>query len=67
MEVKTHINFEIEKSDRKYVFSMPAGGTLGEAYDSAFEVLQKLLDMSKEAAEKAKKVDSDKEKMDGKK
>ena len=55
MEIKTHINFETVKNERKYVFSMPAGGTLQEAYDSCNEVLKKLVDLSKEATEKAKK------------
>jgi len=66
MEVKTQINFETVKGERKYIFSMPVGGTLGEAYDAAFEVLERLLTMSKEAAEKAKQVDKEKVEEDGK-
>lgn len=60
MDVKTHVHFTIDKEDRKYVFSLPAGGTLGEAYDAAYQVLERVLEMSKEAAEKAKVADPEK-------
>jgi hypothetical protein len=59
MEVKTHVHFAIDKDERKYVFSLPAGGTLGEAYDAAYQVLEKILEMSKEAADKAKPSEKD--------
>jgi hypothetical protein len=57
MELKTHIHFEVEKTDRTYTFSMPVGGTLGEAYDAVYEVLEKILSLSREAADKVKQVE----------
>ena len=67
MEIKTHIHFLIDKQDFKYVFIMPAGGTLGNAYDACFEVMQKILDMSQEAADKSKRQEEKGEPEDGKK
>jgi hypothetical protein len=61
MEIKTHIHFEVEKNERKYVFDMPAGASLGEAYDAVFEVLEKIVSMSKEAVDKSKRPECEKE------
>ena len=59
MEVKTHVHFSTEKDDLEYVFSLPAGGTLGGAYDALYQFLEKVTLMSKEATEKAKPAKQD--------
>lgn len=46
------INLEIEKNDNKYVFSMPIGAPLGEAYDAAFLVIREIIKMADEAAKR---------------
>lgn len=60
MEVKTYVHFSTQKEDTEYVFTLPAGGTLGGAYDSLYEFLEKVNAMSKEATEKAKRPEEDK-------
>jgi len=57
-DLKTMVYIEVKKNDRTYVFSLPFGCPLGEAYDAAHEVLQSILDMSKQAADNAKQRES---------
>ncbi len=54
MELKSMIAIEIEKNDRVFSFLLPVGAPFGEAYDAAFEVLGKIIEMSKEAADNMK-------------
>ncbi len=51
MELKSIVQIEVERNDRKYTFSMPVGVSYGEAYDAAFEVLQKTVELAQKAAE----------------
>ena len=53
-----YIQMLVQKEDRKFVFLIPDGSKIGEAYDAAFEILQKISDLGKEAVEKAKPVDA---------
>lgn len=54
MDLKQVIKIEIEKKGHVFSFEMPVGVPLGLAYDCAFEVLQAVIEMSKQAAERAR-------------
>lgn len=53
--VPATVDLAVEKNGGSYVFSMPVGAPFGEAYDVAFEVLSKIVELSKNAAEKMKR------------
>ena len=55
--IKSFVTVEVEKNDKTFLFLMPVGAPLGEAYDAAFEVLQELVARSKEAADSVKQQD----------
>ena len=46
---------EVTKTSSVYQFIIPVGSPLGEAYDACFEVLNSLVEMSKEAEAAAEK------------
>ena len=54
----------VMNGDRKYQLLLPMNATIGEAYDAAFRVLSKVLEIAKEGAEKVrpKKVDAEEKK-----
>ena len=54
MDIKSFISVEVTKNERTYHFYMPVGAPFGEAYDAAFEVLNSITEMAKQAVEKAK-------------
>jgi len=54
MDQKMMLHFEVKKNDRTYVLEVPMGASYGEAYDATFELLQGILELSKQAADKAK-------------
>lgn len=54
MNQKAAVLLEVNKNDHLYQFVMPVGAPFGEAYDAAYEVLNVIVQMAKEAAEKAK-------------
>lgn len=54
MAIKSSLSIEITKGDRVFSFVMPIGAPYGEAYDAAFEVLQQIVELSKQAADQAK-------------
>ena len=60
----TRAEVKIDNDGRIYQLIVPADATLGECYDAAFRLLQKVLDIAKENAEKArpKKVEDTEEK-----
>ena len=64
MDMKTKVSMEIEKNsgDKKnlYVFMMDYGCPLGEAYDACHEVLEKIVKLSQEASDRAKRKEEDK-------
>jgi hypothetical protein len=48
------------KSDKNtYIFTMPYGAPLGEAYDAAHSILQEIIKFSQQAAEQAKQKATD--------
>lgn len=59
MELRTNATFVETRGEgdqkREYMFSMPYGCPLGEAYDVVFEVLQRIVERSKEAAANAER------------
>lgn len=54
MDIISKIALEIQKEERVYRFEMPIGAPFGECYDAAFQCLNKIAEMSKEAADKVK-------------
>lgn len=54
MDIRAMVSIEIKKNDRSFTFNMPVGAPYGEAYDAAFEVSSKILQMAAEAAEKSR-------------
>lgn len=59
MNQKLTVQLEVVKGDHTFVFAMPAGAPLGSAYDAAFEVLNQLLEFSKNAAKQAERKEVD--------
>lgn len=53
MEMKNCIEFVVTKGERAYTFHMPTGAPFGELYDAAFEMLNEVLRLAQEAAQKA--------------
>lgn len=53
MEMKNCIEFVVTKGERTYTFHMPTGAPFGELYDAAFEVLNEVVRLAQEAAQKA--------------
>lgn len=54
METKQYITLEVQKGDFNFVFQMPMGASWGNAIDSAFEILQKLNDLSQQSVQALK-------------
>jgi hypothetical protein len=52
-----YIEIIINRGDRTYKFMVPEGSPIGETYDAAFDVLQYIIKVSQEAAEKAKPIE----------
>ena len=57
MEMKQYINLEVTKNDFKFAFQMPTGATWGSAIDAAFEVMQKLSELSQQSIQNLKPAD----------
>lgn len=55
MKIESRIEIIVEKNGNNYSFSMPTGVSYGETYDACFEALMKVAELSKDAAEKAKR------------
>lgn len=54
MDLKALVHMEVQKGERVYRLIMDNGAPYGEAIDVAFELLQKLIDIAKTAADAAK-------------
>lgn len=54
MNQKGYVHLEITKNDRTYIFAMPLGAPLGEAFDAACDSLNEIASMTKQAADNAK-------------
>lgn len=53
MDIKQYHTLETLKDDFKFIFHMPAGASWGNAIDAAFEVLQKLHELSQQSIQAA--------------
>jgi len=51
---KIATTFESKKGDKTYIFTMPYGAPLGEAYDAVHDILLDLVAMSHRYAEQVK-------------
>ena len=51
METKQYITLEVKKNDFAFAFQMPTGATWGSAIDAAYDVLQKLNELSQQSAQ----------------
>lgn len=56
METKQYITLEVAKNDFNFAFQMPNGATWGSAIDAAFDILQKLNELSQQSAQNLKPV-----------
>lgn len=54
METKQYITLEVAKGDFNFSFQMPTGASWGNAIDAAFEVLQKLNELSQQSVQNLK-------------
>jgi hypothetical protein len=54
METKQYITLEVTKGDFAFAFQMPNGATWGSAIDAAFDVLQKLNELSQQSIKNLK-------------
>lgn len=54
MDITSNVILEVTKNERKYRFEMPVGAPFGECYDAAFEVLNKVSELAKQASDKMK-------------
>jgi hypothetical protein len=61
MEVKQYITLEVTKNDFTFAFQMQQGATWGSAIDSAFEILQKLSELSQQSIQAMKPADAEQE------
>jgi hypothetical protein len=57
MEMKQYMTIEITKGESNFVFQMPNGATYGNAIDAAFEILQKVNELSQQSVQAAKPVE----------
>jgi len=55
MTQKAVVKLVKEVDEKVYSFEMPIGAPFGQSYDVLFEMLQEVIEMSKTAAEKAKR------------
>lgn len=55
MDLSSRVILTVKKNDRVFELHMPMGAPYGEAYDAIFEMLGNIVELSKEAAEKAKR------------
>lgn len=53
MDVRNCVDFSVTKGERTYTFRAPADGNLGEAYDSAFQVLGEITRRIQESVQAA--------------
>jgi len=54
METKQYITLEVKKCEFTFAFQMPQGATWGSAIDAAFDVLQKLNELSQQSIQAMK-------------
>ena len=54
MTIKSYVAIEVVKGERTFSFQMPNGSPYGEAYDAAYEVLNNIIELAKQAADTAK-------------
>ncbi len=59
METSLRVEIKVIKNEKSYIFSMPMGAPHGEAYDACFEALLEISQLSKAAAEQAKRPDNE--------
>ena len=57
MDKKLMVRLVIEKDEHSFSFCMPVGCPWGQVYDAAFEILNEVASMAKEAALKQEKVE----------
>ena len=53
INLRSCLDFEVEKEGRRYSFHMPMGAPLGEAFDAVFSVLEKVRELQAGAVTKA--------------
>jgi hypothetical protein len=64
MDLKTVVVAVTKINDNEFSFNMPVGAPFGECYDACFQTLNKITELMKEAAEKAKPISAEAETSD---
>ena len=59
MEENKQINIEVEKNNKKFYFVMPDNCPVGDAYDACHLVLNRIVELAQQIADKAKRVQDD--------
>ncbi len=54
-----YIQMNVDKGDRKFIFLIPDNSPIGETYDAAFAILERISELGKEALAKAAPVKAD--------
>lgn len=57
MDKKLTVKLSVEKEGHDFTFTMPVGCPWGQVYDAAFEILNEIAVMAKEAVAKQEKVE----------
>lgn len=60
MDARTYVVLSKKINEHTFTFHMPLGVPYGEAYDAAFSILEDILELSKQAVEKAKRSEEEK-------
>ncbi len=58
-EEPKYIQMTVDKGDRKFIFLIPDNSPIGETYDAAFQVLERISQLGKEALKKVEPVKPD--------
>lgn len=66
MNLKSIVQMEVKVGEEVVSLQLPAGVPYGAAYDAVFQMLDHIIKMSQEAAEKAERIKDDEEKEEGK-
>lgn len=59
MDQNAMLHMKVEKDGFEYTFMMPIGAPLGASYDAVFQMLQHIVTMSNEVADKMKRPEGD--------
>jgi len=59
MELKSSVILETKRNDYTFRMELPIGAPLGDAYEAAWEMLSKIVEMARESVDKSKKANDE--------